>query len=204
MQLEAKHYLVLAALCSAVSVQLAGLEHGWKDAMTPAFIGGMLAQIATTVTALFVGPPKSGNGGGGNGATSAGFRPAAMLFATVALAGTVACASVGRVDRAAQQATHEAIVQSEQLHDANVLNDQQFKAVNLALYKVAVAGRELTQLLEKDHATVADVSTFLATVRTTAADLRAAGYPGGIGRVLDKLAELEAQAEKLLGKMGGQ
>ena len=58
LNLQAKHYAVIAAMIVAVGTQLAGLEHGWIDAQTPAFIGGVLIQIGTTLAAMFVGAPQ--------------------------------------------------------------------------------------------------------------------------------------------------
>ena len=57
--LTGKHYAILAAMLVALGTQLGGLEHGWHDAMTPAFIGGVLMQIGTMLAALFVGAPQT-------------------------------------------------------------------------------------------------------------------------------------------------
>ena len=62
MHLEAKHYLILAAMLASVGTQLGGLEHGWADAMTPQFVGGLLFSMGTTVAAVFVGAPIDRNG----------------------------------------------------------------------------------------------------------------------------------------------
>ena len=56
--METKHWAIVGAMFIAIGTQLAGLDHGWRDACTPAFIGGLMIQIGTTVAALFVGPPK--------------------------------------------------------------------------------------------------------------------------------------------------
>ena len=58
-QFEVKHFVILGALLVAVGTQLAGLEHGWKDAATPAFLGGLLMQVGTTIAAVFVGAPQN-------------------------------------------------------------------------------------------------------------------------------------------------
>lgn len=58
MNLTTKHYVVLGAMLIAIGTQLSGLEHGWTDATAPAFIGGLLMQIGTTIGALFVGAPQ--------------------------------------------------------------------------------------------------------------------------------------------------
>lgn len=56
--LEAKHYAVIAAMLIGIGTQLAGAQHGWADVASPAFIGGMIVQIGTTVAAIFVGAPR--------------------------------------------------------------------------------------------------------------------------------------------------
>lgn len=56
-QLETKHWAIVGALLVAIGTQLGGLEHGWHDAATPAFIGGVVVQIGTTIAAIFVGAP---------------------------------------------------------------------------------------------------------------------------------------------------
>lgn len=61
MQFEAKHYAVFGAMIVGLGTQLAGVEHGWGDVLTPTFIGGVIISIGTTITALFVGSPKGGN-----------------------------------------------------------------------------------------------------------------------------------------------
>jgi hypothetical protein len=56
--LTTKHYVVLAAMLVAIGTQITGMEHGWLDAATPSFIGGLLIQIGTTVAAIYVGAPE--------------------------------------------------------------------------------------------------------------------------------------------------
>lgn len=55
---EAKHWALMGAMLVAFGTQLSGLEHGWSDALTPGFIGGMLISMGTTIAAVFVGAPK--------------------------------------------------------------------------------------------------------------------------------------------------
>jgi hypothetical protein len=57
-KLQTKHWAVIGAQLIAVGAQLAGLAHGWHDALTPAFIGGLIGQLGVTVTAIFVGAPR--------------------------------------------------------------------------------------------------------------------------------------------------
>ena len=59
-KLERKHWVVLAAFLTALATQFSSIEHGWIEAMTPRFVGGVLLQIATVLTALYVGPPRKG------------------------------------------------------------------------------------------------------------------------------------------------
>ncbi len=56
MKLETKHWMVIAGLASSIATQLAS-QHGWSDTLTPGFIAGLLGQIATTITAIFIGKP---------------------------------------------------------------------------------------------------------------------------------------------------
>lgn len=57
-KLETKHFAVIAAMLVGIGTQLAGAQHGWTDVMSPAFIGGMIVQMGTTVAAIFVGAPR--------------------------------------------------------------------------------------------------------------------------------------------------
>lgn len=57
--MQTKHWMIVAAMLVAIGTQFGGLEHGWRDATTPAFIGGLLMSMGTTIAALFVGAPKS-------------------------------------------------------------------------------------------------------------------------------------------------
>lgn len=59
-RLERKHWLVIAALLTGLATQLSALEHGWIEAATPRFIGGLLLQVVTAVTAIYVGAPRRG------------------------------------------------------------------------------------------------------------------------------------------------
>lgn len=54
---ETKHWIVIGAMFVALGTQLGSLEHGWADATSPAFIGGLIIQVGTTIAALFVGAP---------------------------------------------------------------------------------------------------------------------------------------------------
>lgn len=108
-----------------------------------------------------------------------------------------ACASLNVT---VEKLTHESIVQSENLHASHALTDDQFKAVNLELNKVAVAGREWTKLVIAKRDQPADALTFLKVVQQVTANLQAAPYGGAIAHVLDKLTQLESTLGQLAGK----
>lgn len=57
MKLEGKHYAVIAALLTGVATQLLTAQHGWSDLASPGFVAGLLIQIASAITAIFVGAP---------------------------------------------------------------------------------------------------------------------------------------------------
>jgi hypothetical protein len=57
MHLEPKHWLIIAGLISGTATQLATAQHGWADTLTPGFIAGLLVQVATTISAIFIGKP---------------------------------------------------------------------------------------------------------------------------------------------------
>lgn len=55
--METKHWAVLIGLITTIGVETSGLQHGWHDAATPQFVGGLILQIATTLGAVFVSAP---------------------------------------------------------------------------------------------------------------------------------------------------
>jgi hypothetical protein len=57
MKLEGKHYALIAAFLAGVGTQLATAQHGWSDVLTTGFVAGLLIQISTLITAIFVGAP---------------------------------------------------------------------------------------------------------------------------------------------------
>lgn len=124
-----------------------------------------------------------------------------LAFALAALFS--GCASTDRFNRLAADLTHQAIVASEQHrcveHAAPCLTDAQFKAVNVELHKVSVAGAEFTRLRIAGTASVKDAQTFLATVAEEVAKLSRAYPDGAVGKVLAILGELQAKAAKLIG-----
>jgi hypothetical protein len=58
--MQPKHWAVVGGLLIALGLQLSGTAHGWADVHTPQFVAGLLVQIGTTVTAIFVEKPKNG------------------------------------------------------------------------------------------------------------------------------------------------
>jgi hypothetical protein len=58
--LQTKHYVVIAAFLVSLGPQLGGLQHGWHDALTPTFIGGLVAQVGAIIAAVIVGSPFGG------------------------------------------------------------------------------------------------------------------------------------------------
>ena len=55
--MKPRHWAVVAALLVSMGSQVTGLKHGFADALTPGFVGGLLIQIGTTLAALLVGSP---------------------------------------------------------------------------------------------------------------------------------------------------
>lgn len=128
------------------------------------------------------------------------------LFVSLAITLTfVGCASIGRINQTAEKLVRESIVQSEvnrcTVHAQPCLTDEQFRAVNVQLNKVAVAGREFTKLQIAGKATIADAATFLTTVSTEITILKRTYPEGAIGNVLIKLADLQAQITKIIGRL---
>lgn len=130
-------------------------------------------------------------------------RHVVMLTVTV-LAGLTlsACASVDGFNRLSANITRDAITQSElnrcTVHAQPCLSDDQFRAVNLELHKISVAGTEFTKLRIAGTSSLADVSTFLSVVATETAVLSTAFPNGAIAKVLAALTKLQAQAVALL------
>jgi hypothetical protein len=48
---------LLVGFLGVAGVQIGTLEHGWREAMTPQFIGGFLAQLAIVLRAMFTEKP---------------------------------------------------------------------------------------------------------------------------------------------------
>lgn len=57
--MEPKHYAIIGAMLIAIGTQLSGMVHGWHDAMTPTFVGGLIIQVGTTLTAMLLKEPTA-------------------------------------------------------------------------------------------------------------------------------------------------
>ena len=56
MKLEPKHWIIISIMIGGIAAQLTTVKD-WSSVLQPGFIGGMLATMASTITALFTGKP---------------------------------------------------------------------------------------------------------------------------------------------------
>ncbi len=59
-RLEPKHWVLIATFLASTATMMAG-THGWSDMTQPAFISGVLMQLATLIGAVFAGAPQNPN-----------------------------------------------------------------------------------------------------------------------------------------------
>ena len=59
-RLQAKHWALIASFLTATFTVTAGLDH-WSDLLHPAMLSGLGLQLATLISAVFVGAPKNPN-----------------------------------------------------------------------------------------------------------------------------------------------
>lgn len=111
------------------------------------------------------------------------------------------CATLGSLDQAAEAATHNAIVQSEVLHTNNIINDAQFKAINVELNKIAVAGLAFTKMLEAGQATPVAARQFLDVIIQETKILESTYPKAYISEIFSYLTELRSKVEKIIGKL---
>jgi hypothetical protein len=59
MNLELKHWAILAGLTTGVVTMLLTAQHSAWLIGTPGFVAGVVIQILSTITAIFVEPPRA-------------------------------------------------------------------------------------------------------------------------------------------------
>jgi hypothetical protein len=57
--MEGKHWTLLAMILGGLGTALAGLTHGWIDATTPTFWGGLLVMASGAILAVFTAKPNA-------------------------------------------------------------------------------------------------------------------------------------------------
>lgn len=169
--MKASHWAVLAMFLAAVSTQLAGMEHGWRDAMTPTFVSGLLAQLATVITAMFVQKPGTATNSNGNGV---GPKASAMLLAAALsggmLFGVTGCAH--KSPNADQQAVAKAKVERalRAVRTAGIVVEQ-VQAAEIALFQSGDVPAATHETIQKGFKQAADT----VITATTALQLSSTG-----------------------------
>lgn len=182
-----------AALFNLLTAFGHGLTQSQEQAVSAfaVLLAGWIIRGQVEPTSGATNPPPGG-----------GKLPAVLL--ACALAGSAmlgsACATAGAFDKQSEALVHQAIKSSEDLHAANVLDDAQFRSVNLELNRVAVAGREYTKLLKAGTAKPADAGTFVAALEKAVRNLQAAPYGATVAKVLSYLLTLDAKVHALIGQ----
>lgn len=59
--MKTSHWFILASMIGAIALQLSGVQH-WHEVVTPQFVGGLLAQIAALLAAMFNEKPSNASG----------------------------------------------------------------------------------------------------------------------------------------------
>ena len=125
-----------------------------------------------------------------------------QLLILVWIVSLVACASVDSFNRTASLLTRDAITATEDhrctVHAPPCLSDDQFRAANVVLNRISVAGQTFTQQRLAGTASITDTSTFLARVSEGVSQLSTAFPTGAVVKVLEKLTELQQKALRLL------
>lgn len=199
-----RHIVIFGLFIGALGLQLAGLERGWQDALTPIFIGGVLLQLGNIIVAMY-SDPKAGsdddNGGGaianaqaavgalsrkltgtgGNGPWAAGRIKAAAVLMALALTGS-ACAAkrapvlVGQAGLGVAQSIGHLQVAAKQLSDASVLSPT---AAIVVQQKLLIANDKLQPLPDWlrliDHAQQAGLETDGTVIDQALAVLQSVG-----------------------------
>lgn len=55
--LQPQHYALIAGFLGALAIQISSLD-SWAHATSPAFVGGVIAQMGTFLGALYVNKPR--------------------------------------------------------------------------------------------------------------------------------------------------
>lgn len=190
-----------AAFWPAVFELFAAFNHPFTDGQQHAVaVFGVL--VAGLIIRSQVSSPATVANGTGSGTSAVSDATRAklglwLMVGALAGAGVSGCASLGTFDRQAESLVHASIVQSEQLHAAGTLNDQQFRSVSLELNKVSVAGLAFTKALHAGQAKPTDAASFVALLTSEAAILRGLGV-GALNTILDKLATLIGKSQALI------
>lgn len=56
--MKGKHFAIVGGFLVVLGAQLASLDHGWRDAVTPGFVGGALGQLGLLITAMYAERPN--------------------------------------------------------------------------------------------------------------------------------------------------
>jgi hypothetical protein len=121
-----------------------------------------------------------------------------VLFLCLVISG---CATLGSLDKSAQVFTHNAIIQSEEAFAAGALTDTQFKAINVELNKIAVAGLTFTQLLAAGQATPASATQFLELITQEIGIIKDNYQALKVDKILINLTRLQTDIQKIKGKL---
>jgi len=46
------HWIAIGMFLTGLSAQLGGLQHGWRDALTPLWVSGVISQAGSIIVAL--------------------------------------------------------------------------------------------------------------------------------------------------------
>lgn len=107
-----------------------------------------------------------------------------------------------------ERVIRDAIAGSEQnrcvLHAPPCLTDDQFKAVNVALYRASVAGAQVTKLEATHAAKPADYVSLYREIGSAVEAFRATKVGGAIGKTLDALSKAQGNLQAFLLKHGVQ
>lgn len=55
MSMHPAHWIALGMFLTGIATQIAGLQHGWHDATTPAFVSGVIMNAGSIIVAAASG-----------------------------------------------------------------------------------------------------------------------------------------------------